>query len=83
MVDPIFSYEHDISCLSSGRLVIFVMFAGPDGRPNPATTVEFAIGVFPVDMTIGPDGNLYYVDIVFEEIHRISYVGSNTPPIAV
>ena len=38
----------------------------------------------PVDLQIGPDGNLYYVDIGGGTIRRVEYTaGANQPPIAV
>ena len=38
----------------------------------------------PVDLQIGPDGNLYYVDIGGGTIRRIEYTaGANQPPVAV
>jgi glucose/arabinose dehydrogenase len=34
------------------------------------------------DLVAGPDGSLYYPDIVAGEVHRIAATGSNTPPVA-
>ncbi len=62
------------------RGCIFVMFPGDDGRPDPTTTTTFLTegGDYPgVDVEMGPDGALYYVQLYgnFEDgsIHRISY----------
>ncbi|MCP6769902.1 hypothetical protein NL529_34150, partial [Klebsiella pneumoniae] len=41
----------------------WVMFPDGGGNPNPAATAAFASNAAgPVDLRIGPDGNLYYVD---------------------
>ena len=34
------------------------------------------------DLLAGPDGALYYVDLVHGTIHRITSIGSNHPPVA-
>jgi hypothetical protein len=56
------------------------MFEGDDGRPDPATTVRFMReGQFypAVDIAEGPDGHLYYVNLLGPggggSVHRISY----------
>jgi len=61
------------------RTCIWVMFPGADGVPDPANRATFATGVGAVGLTIGPGGDLFYVDIFGGAIHRITYLA----PIAV
>lgn len=73
------------------RACIWVMLPGADGRPNPATTSLFlripepagtnAGG--PVDLEIGPRGDLFYVDYLNGGLHRIRHFKGNEPPIAM
>ena len=59
------------------------MFAGAGGDPDPATRVSFDVGAdVPVDLEIGPGGDLYYVDIYGGDVRRISYAPGNQPPVA-
>lgn len=69
----------------------YVMFAGSDGRPDPATTMPFLTetGLYPgVDFEIGPEGNLYYTQLFGDDysepgsIHRVRYFSGNQPPVA-
>ncbi len=63
------------------RECIWVMPAGADGVPDPAARATFVTGAqSPVDLQIGPDGDLFYVNIVGGNIHRIRY---NSPLAAV
>jgi glucose/arabinose dehydrogenase/PKD repeat protein len=56
------------------RLCMWVMFPGGNGDPDPTTRVAFASSAQgPVDLQIGPDGNLYYVDFDGGKIWRIEY----------
>ena len=74
------------------RQCLYVMFAGPDGRPDPSTTIPFLTngGTSPgIDIQEGPEGNLFYSKLFDEEfhgsqgsIHQISYFSGNQPPVA-
>ena len=47
-----------------------------DGVPDPAAVERFLPGApTPVDLQFGPDGHLYYVDILGGKIQQISYNG--------
>ena len=62
---------------------IRVMMPGANGLPNVSNIVDFIpSGAFPVDIKVGPNGALYYVDIVMGTVHQISYYTLNTPPTA-
>jgi glucose/arabinose dehydrogenase len=70
------------------RSCIWAMLAGTGGAPNPNDIVVLDQGTpgvspGPIDLKIGPDGDLYYVDLNDGEIHRITYSVGNQPPHAV
>jgi glucose/arabinose dehydrogenase len=66
-----------------GRGCIWAMLRGGDGLPDPHTVVAVTSGAAaPVDLAIGPGGELYYVDLG-GTVRRIRYVPGNEPPVAV
>ncbi|WP_238007679.1 PQQ-dependent sugar dehydrogenase [Dactylosporangium sp. AC04546] len=55
-----------------------------NGTPDPAKIETFAPGAAgPVDLEIGPGGDVYYVDIDGGTVRRINYNAGNQPPVAV
>ncbi|MEU4295057.1 PQQ-dependent sugar dehydrogenase [Kribbella sp. NPDC026596] len=68
---------------------IWAMLPGTNGLPDPARLQSF-VGVdstggaagHPVDLKIGPGGDLFYVDMEGGSIHRITYTAANQPPTA-
>lgn len=83
-------YEGALFFSDPVRQCIYVMFAGKDERPDPATTMPFMTegGVYPgVDIQEGPEGALFYAKLFSDEyglgsIHRISYTSGNQSPVA-
>jgi uncharacterized repeat protein (TIGR01451 family) len=64
------------------RNCIWAMRAGADGLPSTSSIETFvAAADNPVDLTIGPGGDLFYVDLS-GRIHRIRYLSANQPPTA-
>ncbi len=58
--------------------------AGTNGLPDPsqrATLVQGAAS--PVSLEIGPNGDLFYSDLVGGTVRRITYFAANQPPTAV
>jgi glucose/arabinose dehydrogenase len=55
---------------------------GADGLPDVARTTTFVTGAHPIDLQVRPDGDVYYVDVVAGEVHRVTYDGTNTTPVA-
>jgi uncharacterized repeat protein (TIGR01451 family) len=56
------------------RHCMWVMFPGANGDPDPANIAAFAANANgPVDLQIGPDGNLYYVDFDGGHLIRVKY----------
>ncbi len=74
------------------RNCIWVMYPGQNGVPNPNTVEVFHYGpppapgqhgISPVDLEMGPDGNMYFVSYLHGRLYRFRYTGGNTPPVAV
>jgi hypothetical protein len=67
---------------------MWVMYPGASGEPDPGNLQTFAteLGAI-VDLKVGPDGDVFYIDIRLGELRRISYSGgtprlpSSTPMI--
>ena len=84
------SYRGALFFSDSVRGCIYAMFAGADGRPDPATLIAFAsdAGLYPgIDIEVGPGGDLFYTTLFGPEfgpgsVHRISYFSGNQPPVA-
>ena len=72
------------------RNEIWAMLPGTNGLPDPSRLQSF-VGVdaaggaagHPVDLKIGPGGDLFYVDMENGTVHRITYTAANQPPTAV
>ena len=72
------------------RNEIWAMLPGTNGLPDPSRLQSF-VGVdatggaagHPVDLKIGPGGDLFYVDMDNGEVHRITYTAANQAPNAV
>jgi glucose/arabinose dehydrogenase len=72
------------------RNEIWAMLPGTNGLPDPSRLQSF-VGVdatggaagHPVDLKIGPGGDLFYVDMDDGTVHRITYTAANQPPKAV
>ena len=67
------------------RNCIWAMLAGTDGLPKPGSFETLMAGGNPVDLEVGPAGDLFYVDLEAGLIHRITYgaAGGNAAPTAV
>jgi hypothetical protein len=58
------SYDGALFFADYSRACIWVMFKGANGLPDPATRQTFKAGAAgPVQLKLGPDGNIYYVDL--------------------
>ena len=61
---------------------IRVMHLGPDGEPDRRSLSVFRTNGRPVDLQVGPDGSLYAVYFLGNQVRRIYYYRENQPPIA-
>jgi glucose/arabinose dehydrogenase len=63
------------------RRCIWVMQRGAGTVPNPALVKVFRANAgTPVDLQFGPDGDLYYVDVLSGAVKRIHYTQGNQQP---
>ena len=66
------------------RDCIWAMLPGSGGVPDPAQIRTFAAGAAnPVQLQIGPGGDLFYIDFDGGTIRRVSFASANQPPTAV
>jgi glucose/arabinose dehydrogenase len=66
------------------RDCIWVMKTGGGTLPSTSAITTFAAGAAnPVDLQVGPSGELYYADFDGGTIRRIEYTPANQPPVAV
>ncbi len=78
------AYDGALFFSDYSRNCIWVMMRGANGLPDPATRQTFVAGAAgPVELQIGPDGDLYYVDMGGGTIRRIRGSFSNEAPTAV
>ncbi|MFN2385169.1 MAG: PQQ-dependent sugar dehydrogenase, partial [Thermoanaerobaculia bacterium] len=67
-----------------GRDCIWAMLQGGNGHPDPKQVQTFVSGAAnPVDLKIGPCGDLFYLDLTGGKLRRIQFFASNQPPVAV
>ena len=77
-------YQGALFFADHSRNCIWSMLAGANGLPNPANIQTFVAGAAnPVDLQIGPGGDLFYVDFDGGTIRRIQYTSGNQAPNAV
>jgi glucose/arabinose dehydrogenase len=76
-------YTNALFFADHSRNCIWAMLPGSNGSPDP-TKRELLVGAAgnPVDLEIGPAGDLFYVDLEGGAIHRLTYSSGNTPPVA-
>jgi glucose/arabinose dehydrogenase/PKD repeat protein len=78
------AYDGALFFSDYSRNCIWVMFRGANGLPDPATRQVFDPGANgPVELTVGPDKDLYYVDLNAGVIHRFRGTSTNQVPTAV
>jgi PKD repeat protein len=78
------TYQGALFFSDYSRNCIWSMFKGANGLPDPANIQTFVAGAAgPVDLQIGPGGDLFYVDFNGGTIRRIQFTGGNQAPTAV
>jgi glucose/arabinose dehydrogenase len=69
------AYDDALFFADYSRNCIWVMPAGANGLPDPVQTFTFSsVDPLPVDLTVGPTGELFYADIGAGTIVRVRYV---------
>jgi glucose/arabinose dehydrogenase len=77
------SYDGALFYADYARRCIWVMKAGANSLPDPAQRQIFVTeAAGPVDLEIGPNGDLFYVDLAGGTVRRIEYFDANQPPVA-
>ncbi len=77
------AYDGAMFFTDYSRRCIWVMFPGAGGIPDPSTRALFReSAAFPVELEIGPNGDLYYVDIAAGQVRKIRYATGDQPPVA-
>lgn len=73
-------YRNALFFADYSRRCIWVMYAGANGVPDPATRATFVQGAgYPVDLQVGPNGDVFYVNLTQGTIHRLHYNGLKAP----
>jgi glucose/arabinose dehydrogenase/PKD repeat protein len=76
------SYSGALFFADHSRNCIWVMPEGSDGLPDPGEIAPFlAPAAGPVDLEIGPGGDLFYAGFDDGTIRRIQYFSGNQPPV--
>jgi PKD repeat protein len=76
-------YDGALFFADYSRDCIWAMPAGADGRPAPGLVRPFvAAAANPVNLQVGPGGDLFYVDFDGGTVRRIRYQASNQAPVA-
>ena len=77
-------YDGALFFADYSRRCIWVFRTGDDGLPEAAGLESFAVqAAGPVDLEVGPDGDLFYVDFDGGTVRRIEYTADNEAPVAV
>lgn len=77
------AYDGALFFADYSRDCLWVMTAGTNGLPDPASRSNFVTpAANPVHLEIGPAGDLFYVDFSGGTIRRIQYFAANQPPTA-
>jgi PKD repeat protein/glucose/arabinose dehydrogenase len=76
-------YDDALFFADYSRDCIWVMPKGADGLPAPGLVRTFVAGAAnPVNLQVGPTGELFYLDFDGGTVRRISYASTNRPPVA-
>jgi glucose/arabinose dehydrogenase len=78
------AYNGALFFADHSRDCIWAMQRSGSPDPSPSHIKTFVAQAFnPVDLQIGPDGNLYYLDFDGGTVRRISYKSGNQTPTAI
>jgi glucose/arabinose dehydrogenase len=76
------AYDGALFFADFSRNCIWVMLPGSDGLPDPSRRASMVTGaVNPVDLQIGPNGDLFYVSLG-GTVRRVTYASGNQTPTA-
>jgi hypothetical protein len=76
-------YDGALFFADYSRKCIWAMPRGTNGEPDPTRIETLVAGASnPVNLTMGPDGNLYYPDFNGGRVMRVDYTAGNQAPTA-
>ncbi|HKA85290.1 MAG TPA: PQQ-dependent sugar dehydrogenase [Acidimicrobiales bacterium] len=76
-------YDGALFFADASRGCVWVMKRAGGVDPSPTQVSEFVGGAGqPVQVTAGPGGDIFYVDLEGGQVHRVVYNGANHPPTA-
>ena len=77
------SFDGALFFADYSRNCIWYVPEGSNGQPDTSAIQPFVeTAATPVDLVIGPNGDLFYVDLVGGTIRRVSWIAGNQPPTA-
>ncbi|MEN3358138.1 MAG: hypothetical protein V7637_2120 [Mycobacteriales bacterium] len=77
------SYRGALFFADSSRGCIWAMRRGSNGAPDPAQITRFVGGAGqPVQLTIGPGGDLFWIELTSGTLHRVIFTGADHLPTA-
>jgi glucose/arabinose dehydrogenase len=77
------NYQGTLFFADSSRGCVWVMRRGANGDPDPRQIARFVGGADqPVQLTVGPGGDLFWVELGTGTVHRVIYTGANHLPTA-
>jgi glucose/arabinose dehydrogenase len=77
------SFDGALFFADYSRNCIWYIPKGSNGQPDTSARQPFVEGAAsPVDLVVGPNGDLFYVDLVGGTIRRVSWIAGNQPPTA-
>jgi glucose/arabinose dehydrogenase len=77
-------YDDALFFSDYSRGCIWAMLPGADGEPDPNQRITFGTQVnTPVDLKVGPQGDLFYVSFNAGQVRRVQFFGNGQPPLAV
>jgi glucose/arabinose dehydrogenase len=76
------SYKGALFFADHSRKCMWAMLPGASGDPDPTKIVPFSPASGAVDVKVGPNNDIFYVDLGGGTIHRITYKTGNQPPVA-
>lgn len=73
------AYRDALFFTDFSRKQIYIMYRGVDGLPDISSRQIFrSLSNGAVDLMTGPDGNLYYIDLLGNRVVRVNYAGVST-----
>jgi glucose/arabinose dehydrogenase len=77
------SFDGALFFADYSRDCVWYIPEGSNGQPDPSARQAFVeTAASPVDLAIGPNGDLFYVDLTGGTVRRVGWIAGNQPPAA-